>query len=156
MNRIVSHNLRNMKNEKEEKSEYDEKAEAFMEKYGWTIKVEPLDYETAEDLDGRQHMTYRVTIRKKGSDGRRRGFTIKFHASIADPNRCTPYDVLTCLQKSDPGTLEEFVTEYGYEIKGFKSFNRARRIHAACTRAWKNVKRLCETEEELEALWEIC
>lgn len=75
---------------------------------------------------------------------------------IADPNRCTPYDVLTCLQKSDPGTLEEFVTEYGYEIKGFKSFNRARRIHAACTRAWKNVKRLCETEEELEALWEIC
>lgn len=54
------------------KSEYDEKAEAFMEKYGWSMDITPIGEEFDEDFDPRQpHMTYKVAIRKKCADGRR-------------------------------------------------------------------------------------
>lgn len=141
---------------KEEKSEYDEKAEAFMKKYGWSMKTTKIGPEFDRDFDQKKpHMTYRVAIRKKCSDGRTRGFTVRFHASLAHPDRCTPYDVLGCLQKRDPETLDDFCAEYGYEVKGLESYRRLRRIYSACVREWKNVNRLCETERELEELSEI-
>ena len=33
----------------------------------------------------------------------------------------TAYDVLTCLQKSDPGTFEDFCSEYGYDSDSRKA-----------------------------------
>jgi hypothetical protein len=60
------------------------------------------------------------------------------------------YDVLTCLQKYDPGTLENFCADCGYDTDSRK----AERIYNAVVEEWKQVCILW-TAEEVEQLQEI-
>lgn len=51
----------------------------------------------------------------------------------------TAYDVLTCLTKSDPGTIDDFADEYGYQdIKPSKLM----KIYSAVVEEWESVRRL--------------
>lgn len=61
----------------------------------------------------------------------------------------TPYDILTCCTKSDPGTFADFCCEYGYD-SGIK----ARKIYDAVVAEWQSVNRFF-TAEELTQMWEI-
>lgn len=63
----------------------------------------------------------------------------------------TPYDVLSCIEKSDPGTpFEEWAVEVGYDPDS----RRGERIYRAVCEEWAKVRRFF-TEEELEVLREI-
>lgn len=62
----------------------------------------------------------------------------------------TDYNILTCLTKYDPGTLEDFCSEFEYDIDS-KS---AEKTYLAVKEEWKNVQTIW-TDEEIELLQEI-
>ena len=64
--------------------------------------------------------------------------------------RPTCYDVLACLTKYDPGTFEDFCSEYGYD----EDSRAAERIYIAVQKEFANLKRFF-TPEQLEELQEI-
>jgi len=62
----------------------------------------------------------------------------------------TAYDVLTCLTKYDPGTFEDFCSNYGYDTDSRK----AEKIYKEVCDEWLNVAKLF-TDAEIEQLQEI-
>lgn len=67
-----------------------------------------------------------------------------------EPTEPTAYDVLTCLTKYDPGTFENFCSDFGYDSDSRKAY----KTYKAVKREWSNVEILW-TDEELEQLQEI-
>ena len=70
--------------------------------------------------------------------------------TIHYPIAPTAYDVLACLTKNDPGTFEDFCSEFGYD----EDSRKAEKIYNAVLDEWKNVCALF-TDEEIEQLQEI-
>lgn len=60
------------------------------------------------------------------------------------------YDVLACLEKYDPGTFEDFCSEFGYD----EDSKTAERIYIAVIKEYKDLTRIF-TEEQMEELSEI-
>ncbi len=92
--------------------------------------------------------TYRATIKTPlGS------MWVKFWDSIYNTrnrNEPTEYDVLACLQKYDVGSLEDFISEYGYDPE----VHNTKQIYNAVCNEYEKVCR-CFTEEQIEQMWEI-
>lgn len=59
----------------------------------------------------------------------------------------TPYDVLSCIEKSDPGNFEEFCDNFGYDTDSHK----AEVTYHAVVREWKKIKKFFTPEELTEA-----
>ena len=70
--------------------------------------------------------------------------------TIHYPVAPTAYDVLACLTKNDPGTFEDFCSEFGYD----EDSRKAEKIYNAVLDEWKNVCVLF-TDGEIEQLQEI-
>ena len=64
--------------------------------------------------------------------------------------RPTAYSILACLTKYDPGTLEDFCSDFGYDPDR-KSTDK---LYIDVMREYKNLERLF-TEEQMEELREI-
>ena len=60
------------------------------------------------------------------------------------------YDVLACLETYDPGTLEDFCSEFGYD----EDSKTAERIYIAVIKEYKDLTKIF-TEEQMEELSEI-
>ncbi len=60
------------------------------------------------------------------------------------------YDVLSCLQKNEVGTFEDFCGDFGYE----EDSRKAERTYKAVLNEWQNIKILW-SDEEIEKLQEI-
>lgn len=67
-----------------------------------------------------------------------------------DKKAPTAYDVLACLTKYDPGTFENFCSEFGYDTDSRK----AEKTHIAVLDEWKNICMLY-SDSEIEQLQEI-
>lgn len=68
-------------------------------------------------------------------------------------NNCrkpTAYEVLSCLNKYEPSSFEDFCSDFGYNIDSKK----AEKIYFAVQKEWANLNRLF-TEEQLNELREI-
>lgn len=101
-----------------------------------------------DDKDNRD--IWRVTI----SRGRKR-FTVRFGQSIVDSDNGIPpcvVDVLCCLTKNDPGSLEDFIDDYASAEPDAITVAEHRRLAKqwrACRREWRNVERVlgdCDLE----------
>lgn len=66
------------------------------------------------------------------------------------PKQPTPYDILACLTKYDPGTFENFCSEFGYD----EDSRTAEKTYNSVCDEYKNVCALF-TDEEIELLTEI-
>ncbi len=66
----------------------------------------------------------------------------------------TTYDILACLEKYDVGTIDDFVTEFGYEVK---KWDDVKRIENTYTAVVLQYNKLCEifTPEQMEMLRKI-
>lgn len=62
----------------------------------------------------------------------------------------TAYDVLACITKNDPGTFEDFCSEFGYDTDSIS----ASKTYEAVVKEWLKVSRFF-TPTELEALQEV-
>jgi len=62
----------------------------------------------------------------------------------------TPYDVLAAITKSDPGTFEDFCSDFGYDTDSRK----AEAVYFAVQKEWTKVRRFF-TAEEIEEMQQI-
>lgn len=134
-------------------NEYEAQAKEFLKNCNATMKITYLDCEQNEDWNDKGwHNTYRVTI--KTPLGK---MQIKFWDSIYNTQnggKPNEYDILACLEKYDVGTIDNFVSEFGYEVHEWADVKRIQRIYKAVCNEYKKVCR-CFTEEQIEAMQEI-
>lgn len=69
---------------------------------------------------------------------------------VSEGKTPTPYDVLACIEKRNPGSLQDFCSEFGYNIDSKKD----EKVYKACVNEWQNIRTLF-TPEEIEKLQEI-
>lgn len=69
---------------------------------------------------------------------------------IHRPEPPTAYDVLACLTKYDPGTFEDFCSDFGYDADS----RTAKKTYKAVKKEWANVQTIWD-DSEIEQLAEI-
>lgn len=136
------------------------------------ISYKGYDYHFAGDKDKRD--IYTITLSRNS-----RKYTFDFGQSIhhsgrfilgykkipggyqmreikPNPNYSQPtaYDILTCLQKYDAGTFDNFISEFGYEFSSVSEYKAIKKIYKAVCKEFDNVQKLW-SEEEIEQLQEI-
>lgn len=94
----------------------------------------------------------RAFISKKELDKLKLGFHDKAAYTQQNKNFKVPtaYDVLASLTNNDPGTFEDFCSNYGYDTDSRK----AEKTYKAVLDEWKNVQALFN-DEEIEQLQEM-
>lgn len=128
-------------------SEYEQQALDFLEKVNATMKITYI--ETCKNNmwnDGRLWRRHMVTITRN-----HKRWTFSFYNSIANKESPTPYDVLACITKYDPGNIEDFAWEYGYDHEPLK---RIAQIYNACLKEYENCCRIFgDVLDELREIW---
>ena len=66
----------------------------------------------------------------------------------------TEYSILSCLTKYDVGSMDDFMHEFGYEIKCTKDMTDFINTYNAVVKEYNDIRR-CFTVEQIEALCEI-
>lgn len=66
----------------------------------------------------------------------------------------TPYDILACLTKYEPGSMEDFFSEFGFEINCAQDMFDFFETYNACVKEYNDLCRIF-TEEQMEKLREI-
>ncbi|HEV2120578.1 MAG TPA: hypothetical protein VGS11_10830 [Candidatus Bathyarchaeia archaeon] len=136
------------------KSEYDQKANGFLEKNDISYRTKYVgDEPFPGEPNGEEHATYMVTFSKPG--GKRVSY--RFHTSLQDTRTKTPdtgaptpYDVLAAIEKNDPGTFEDFASEFGYDTDSRK----AETTYRAVTKEYQKTSNFF-TPQQLEEAQEI-
>lgn len=89
---------------------------------------------------------YRITLKNKLHT-----YRFNFGQSIANTGITPrPYDVLSCLQKYEVGSFEDFCSDFGYDTDSRSAY----KTYKAVMKEWKNVE-LLFTPEQIEQLQEI-
>lgn len=127
--------------------DYQKQATDFLAKTGVKLTAKFIEDDFYFPGDKETRDIYRITLKR---DKIRRSFTINHssHSSVKTPP--TAYDVLTCLQKYDVGTFENFCGEFGYD----EDSRTAERTYKAVLKEYQMV---CDiwTSDEIEQLAEI-
>lgn len=125
-----------------EKIDYEKQGKDFLEKHGVTMAVKFLFNGPFWDNEKESRDVYKITLERKGKEP----YTFRFGQSIDDSGLTkkrhpygrsvydnemirrkggrvvpTAYAVLTCLQKSDVGTFENFCSDFGYDTDSRKA-----------------------------------
>lgn len=135
-------------------SEYVKQARDFLESCGARMEISYLHKEVVPDWgDNEQHNKYLFTIITP------LGILYDyFYDSVYNTKRdirnVNEYDILACLEKYDVGNIDDFVSEFGYEVHKWSDVKRIENIYKAVVRQYK---KLCEifTPEQMERLREI-
>lgn len=95
---------------------YRQETKEFLERIGAKVKIEFIECGNVPSWwnSSTPVNIYRVTVSRNGES-----YTYRFHDSIHNTaNNIKPdeYDVLSCVEKYDVGSLEDFCGEFGYEI----------------------------------------
>lgn len=115
-------------------SEYTMQAIRFAEKVGLKMKVLGYEWEKPEWDKKYEHAKFRICFSRNG-----KSWTLEFYQSISEGSKKPSiYDVLACVTKYDPGTFENFCSDYGYD----EDSRKAERIWKAVKKEFKNVERL--------------
>lgn len=135
-------------------NEYQKQAEDFLKATSTILTVTFKKYAKHFIDDKQERNIYKVHLQNK-----RFGFVFDFGQSINGTKSGevpTAYDILTCLQKYDVGTFEDFCGVFGYpEHDNTGRQNRATlKLYNAVCEEFENVSRLF-TDEEIEQLQEI-
>lgn len=125
---------------------YNKATYVIADSMGLKMRVKHHKYGYHFEEDEQQRHIFKVTLLKDGKQ-----YTFNFGQSIAeDVNEPTMYDVLSCLQKYEVDSFENFCGDFGYD----NDSRTAERIYKAVYKEYENMERLF-TEEEIELLQNI-
>ncbi len=136
-------------------NEFEKQAEEFLKEAGAEMNIEfhcVVDGLPFDMNDHLQHNKYTVTLRRGTKE-----YIFPFYDSYVnykDGTEPTKYDVLSCVMKSDPGTMGDFIEEYGFRITGRKTFNEVEGLWKACKKEYESLLELFGPEL-MEKLAEI-
>lgn len=131
-------------------TDYQKQANDFLEQTGTTLsfKFSGHDYHFEDDKEMRD--IWKITIKR----GKKR-WVVKFGQSISDTGKQpTAYDILTCLEKYDVGSFENFCSEFGYDLQPLSSYPKVMKIYKGVQREYQKLIDMY-TEDEMELLREI-
>lgn len=127
-------------------SEYEIQANSFSKKHDIRLKINSVKYGRHFEDDKDSRYIFNCTLSMVN-----RQYTFNFGQSISAGNtQPTMYDVLTCLQKYDIGTFEDFCSEFGYD----EDSRKAERIYKAVCKEYEGMLRVFGTDI-LEEMQEI-
>lgn len=139
---------------------YEKQAIDFCNKHN--IEMRQMALGTEYIKNGNNHK-YAVTLMRmsKENDRIEASYTFEFHGSIADwkkhyrsNNQTIPalskYDVLACITKNDPGNLDNFLSEFGYEY-----IKENVKLYESVVQEYQGISRVFNTETMLADLQEI-
>lgn len=112
----------------------------FYAQYGKSKYFIPMDKISLSDYELKIYVKYNL----------QNDFGNVKNDKIIKPIKPTLYDVLSCLQKYDVGSFEDFCSEFGYD----EDSRSAEKIYKAVVKEFEAMERLF-TNEELEILAEI-
>jgi len=152
-------------------NQYDQQAADFCEKYGVVIEkkfVRVVKGFPNHPDDKMEHMKFDVKLYRK--DNPEKCMEFPFYGSQHDLDEYNlakrmgkrvyhtlrDYDILASIacETYCPDTIEEFIDEYGYEIKRGGDLSRVTNIFNDCRKMHDDLHRIF-TDKELEALCEI-
>ena len=134
-------------------NEYVKQAQDFLKSCNATMQITYTGIATNKGWDDKKlRNTYSVTITTpKGS------MKIKFWDSIYNTEHAikpTEYDILACLEKYDVGTIDDFVSEFGFEVHKWADVKRIENTYNAVVKEYQDLCRYF-TPEQIEAMQEI-
>lgn len=128
-------------------TEYDKRANELAEQLGITLRVCRKWFGSMPwDNKGTERWIFNLDL-CRGRYIYNLDFGQSLAANFAEP---TMYDVLSCLTKYNPGSFDDFCSDFGYDndsIRAFKTYNRV-------MDEWLMIARMF-SHEELELLREI-
>lgn len=146
INKVFSHNGKHFANDKQ-----------VRDIYIVTIKRgnRQFNFNFGQSIMNSQYYQDRIPDRTYSLDGKSRTGNFKIVNMQYSKDYCTlvkgkiptDYDILTCLTKYDPGTLEDFCSEFGYDEDSRKAYN----TYTAVKEEYMNMCSLFN-DEELELL----
>lgn len=127
-------------------SKYDLACQLIAKEFGLTLKIISCEYKEYFN-DGKLRYVFKLKL-SRGN----KSYTFDFGQSINNGSKePTLYDVLSCLQKYDIGSFEDFCNEFGYNddnsIDSLKTYKAVVKEYTAITKLFN--------EDELEVLREI-
>lgn len=142
-------------------SEYETQAQDFLNKTNTTLTSEFAGIKKHFPDDKEERAVYKFTLtRGSRSYSGEFGTSLKFledmklkHNSLMPAlvqYNLPAYNILACLTKYDPGTFENFCSDYGYDVDS----RAAEKIYNKVLEEWAGVQKLW-TDEEIELLQEI-
>lgn len=115
-------------------TDYQKQAADFAKKHGITLTINGQEYKRHWDDDKQSRWVFNCTLKRKGKQ-----YTFDFgQSTAAGDEKPTMYDVLTCIEKYDHPTFEDFCGDYGYDTDSRK----AERTFKAVQKEYKAVERL--------------
>lgn len=128
------------------KTDYEQQAEDFLAKTSTRMEVQPAGKRKYFPDDEKERAVFTITlIRQNGS------YSFEFGQSIAaGSKKPRAYDVLACIEKSDPGTFEDWCSGFGYSTDSRKALE----TYLHCQNQYASLSRLF-TSEQLTLLQEI-
>lgn len=120
--------------------DYKQQALDFLKSTSTVMKIKSAGVSKAPWSDKSDRNRYSVSLTRGG-----KSMDVDFYGSLhmfktgISPSE---YDILTCLVKWDPGSLGDFVQEYGYEMKDHKSVTTTTQTWMACVDEYRDVVRV--------------
>jgi len=118
-------------------NDYIKHATDFMTKMGATMETKLLGNMPYFDDDKEARDVYQITLKRDGN-----AYSFRFGQSIVHsrPNgqKPTAYDILAGVQKNDPGTFEDFCSDFGYD----EDSRKAEKIYFAVQKEWTGIERI--------------
>lgn len=132
---------------------YEQQAQEFLEKCNARMEIEfvgRMRNDNWEDKELRNR--YEVTLATPNGS-----MTFPFWDSLMNTHNkevLSTYSILACLEKYDVGTIDDFVHEFGYEVRKWSDVKRIENIYNAVVKEYKNLCRIF-TPEQMDMLREI-
>jgi hypothetical protein len=124
-------------------SQYNEAVNILAEKFNIKLKIIDSTYKCMQWDKNQPRYVFKLQLLRG-----RKSYTFEFGQSIMKGNEePTLYDVLTCLQKYDVGTFEDFCGMFGYD----NDSRTAEKTYKAVVKEFQAMERLFDSEE-LEVL----
>jgi hypothetical protein len=130
-------------------SEYVYQANAFAKKYGIKLVNHGSTFGKYFMDDSQSRFIFDLEL-IRGNES----YRFKFGQSISSGAEVpTMYDVLSCVTKSDPGTFEDFYSEFGYDALPLSSYPKVKEIYDNVVLEWKAADIMFG--DIMDELWEI-
>lgn len=129
-------------------NEYDQQAEDFLKETNTNFSVEFMRHGKYFPGDKESRDIYDITLQRG-----EKSYTFSFGQSMVNSEECiepTPYDVLACLTKYDPGSFSWFCDDFGYS----EDSDQAYETYKAVKKEYKELSNLYSSEE-LDLMGEI-
>ncbi len=136
-------------------SKYTEQARNFLKSANAEMKIAFIGTEVNSrwnDSEPRNKYRFTITTPKGKMEG---VFWDSIYNTRKNPKeKPTEYDILACLEKYDVGTMDDFMAEFGYEIKSATDMSNFIFTYNAVQKEYRDLCRIF-TEEQMEELREI-